>query len=191
MARLFGQLWGRNMAWTSFAIGVLVGAVLVPLVFALAVRLLAQTPEPITVPPSGLPDATITLSRDALSRMIDDALQETTIPLVSLRDPQLQLEPDAMLVLRMRGDTVLLGAQPIVLHMRVVPAANGVQVRTEQAEVGGALNIAGALTARLDESINADLAERLQFGEQFEVLSVASTTDALTIEARLRDTAAP
>jgi hypothetical protein len=179
------------MGWTSFAIGVVVGAVLVPLVFALAVRLLAQTPEPITVPPSGLPDAMITLSRDALSRMIDDALQETTIPLVSLRAPQLQLEPNAVLVLRMRGDTVLLGAQTIVLHMRVVPAANGVQVRTEQAEVGGVLNIAGALTARLDEGINADLAERLNFGDQFEVLSVASATDALTIEARLRDTPTP
>lgn len=179
------------MAWTSFAIGVVVGAVLVPLVFALAVRLLAQTPEPLVVPLSGLPDATITLSRDALSRMIDDALQETTIPLVSLRDPQLQLEPDAVLVLRMRGDTVLLGAQTIVLYMRVVPAANGVQVRTEQAEVGGALNIAGALTARLDEQINADLAKRLTFGEQFEVLSVTSAADALTIESRLREGAAP
>ncbi len=174
------------MEWTSFALGVVVGVILVPLLLALGLRIVTRAPEPIAMPSSGLPDATFTFSRDALGRMIDDALQETTIPLVSLRDPQVQLEPGAVLVLRMRGDTALLGAQTIVLRMRVVPTANGVQVRTERADVGGGLSIAGALTARLDERINADLAKRLAFADQWDITHVDGSTDAMIVEARLR-----
>ncbi len=177
------------MEWTSFALGVLVGVILVPLLFGLALRLVARGGEPLVVSPSGLPDATFTFSRDALQQMIDDALEETTIPLVSLRDPQLQLEPAGLLVLRLRGDTALLGAQTIVLRMRVVPAASGVQVRTERAEVGGGLNITGVLATRLDERINAALAQRLAFAEQWEVVGVDASTDTLTVEARLRSAA--
>jgi len=175
------------MRWTSFALGVVVGVVLALLVLGLVLRIGGRSLDPfVAQPASDLPDATFTFSRDALSRMIDDALAETTIPLVSLRDPQLQLEPGAVLLLRMRGDTALLGAQTIVLRMRVVPAPNGIQVQTERAEVGGGLSIAGALTARLDERINADLAQRLALMEQFEVLRVDGSTDAISVEARLR-----
>jgi hypothetical protein len=174
------------MEWTSFALGVLVGVIFVPFLLGLVLRVVGRSPEPIAVSPSGLPDATFTFSRDVLQRMIDDALQEATIPLISLHDPQLQLEPGGVLVLRMRGDTALLGAQTIVLRMRVVPAANGVQVRTERAEVGGGLNIAGALTARLDERINADLAKRLAFVDQWDITHVDGSTDAVIVEARLR-----
>lgn len=176
------------MAWTSFVLGMFVGVVLVVLLLALVLRIGARAPEPVVLPPTGLPDATFTFSRDALQQMIDESLGETTIPLVSLRDPQLQLEPGAVLLLRMRGDTALLGAQTIVLRMRVEPGANGVQVRTERAEVGGGLNIAGALTARLDERINADLGQRLAFAEQWDVTQVDGSTDAITVEARLRST---
>lgn len=167
------------MAWMSFALGVGVGVVLVLLLLGLLLRLGARSSQSLAAPPSGVPDATFTFSRDALSQMIDDALRNTTIPLVSLRDPQLQLEPNAVLVLRMRGDTALLGAQPILLRMRLLLAPNGVQVHTEQAEVGGGLNIVGALGPRLDERINADLRKRLPVGEQFEVLGVGSSTDAI------------
>jgi hypothetical protein len=161
---------------------------LTPLLLGLALRLFTRPSQPVvTLPPSGLPDATFTLSREALQRMIDDALQDVSIPLVSLRDPQLELEPDAVLVLRMRGDTVLLGAQPIVLRMRLVPTAEGIGVQTQSAEVGGRINIAGGLTQQLDARINAALAQRLSFGDQFEVLSTGGSTEAIMIEARLRD----
>jgi hypothetical protein len=176
------------MASISLLVGILLGALIAALLFGIALRLFARSSPPVAPQAaSGLPDATFTLSREALQRLIDDALRDMSIPLVSLRDPTVQLEPGGVIVLHMRGDTVLLGAQPVVLRMWVVPTADGVGVQTERAEVGGSFNIAGGLTERLDERINADLAQRLSFAEQFEVLAVDGTTDAITVEARLRE----
>lgn len=192
MTRLFESRRERRMVEVGFVIGILVGMVLLPLVLGLALWVTNRAAAPVAAQPaSGLPDATFSLSREALQRLVDDALRETNIPLVSLRDPQIQLEPGGLMVLNMRGDTVLLGAQPITMRMRVVPTANGVGVQTERAEVAGGFNLAGGLTQTLDERINADLAQRLGFAERFEVTGVDGSDTAINIEARLRDQPAP
>jgi hypothetical protein len=106
---------------------------------------------------------------------------------VSLRDPYLELEDGGVLVVRMRGDTVLLGAQPITLRMQIVPAEVGVGVATTSADVGVFGNIAGPLTDQLDLSINAELARRLAFASDFDVTGVDGTTDAVVVTARLKE----
>ncbi|HEY0604146.1 MAG TPA: hypothetical protein VGD58_14605 [Herpetosiphonaceae bacterium] len=171
----------------QFGLGLLAGGLLTLILLSVLLRLLGRTPEPVTPARSSeLPDLTLSLTRELLQRLIDDSLRDVSLPLISLRDPSVQLEPDAILVVRMRGDTVLLGAQMIVLRMRVVPAATGVQVVTQAADVGGLLDLAGPLTERLDQQINAELAQRLAFAEQFEVLSVDGTVDEVTITARMK-----
>lgn len=178
----------RTIMITSLLIGIGIGMLLAPLLLGVALRMFARTPDPISTQSlSGPHDVVVTISREAIGRMLDDALHELSLPLVSFRDPQIQLEPDAMVVLRMRGDTALLGAQPVVLRMRVVPTATGVGVRTESAEVGGAINVVGELTEQLDERINAELSERLRLPDQFEVVHIGGSTDAVTIETRLRN----
>jgi hypothetical protein len=175
-------------AMAQFGLGLLVGGVITLLVLALSLRLLSRAPQTDTNTRSGeLPDLTLSLTRDLLQRLIDESLRDVSLPLVSLRDPYVQLEPDAILVVRMRGDTVLLGAQMIVLRMRVVPAETGVRVVTQQADVGGMVNLVGPLTERLDQQINAELAQRLAFAEQFRVLSVGGNDQEVTITARMRD----
>ena len=172
-----------------FGTGLLAGGLLTILLLALTLRLMSRgadiTPAPAAS--GGAPELTVTLSRDLLERLIDDSLRETTIPLVTLRDPRVELADDAALLIRLRGDTVLLGAQPIVLRMRVQPAATGIAVATESADVGFLGNVAGPLTARLDAAINAELAQRLAFAEQFEVLDVAGDTSEVVVRARLRE----
>ncbi|MBV9788742.1 MAG: hypothetical protein JOZ51_11240 [Chloroflexi bacterium] len=172
----------------QFGLGLLAGGLLTIILLSVLLRLLGRAPEPITpTRSSDLPDLTLALTRELLQRLIDDSLRDVSLPLISLRDPNVQLEPGAILVVRMRGDTVLLGGQMIVLRMRVVPAETGVQVTTEAADVGGMLDLAGPLTERLDQQINADLAQRLAFAEQFEVLSVDGTTDEVMITARMKE----
>ncbi len=176
-----------RIALSSLGVGIIIGSLLTLAVLVLALRLLTRDPQPVT--PSlqpGLPNVTLALSRDALQHLIDDALHDVSIPLVTFRDPYVQLEPDALLVLRLRGDTALLGAQTIMLRMRVVPMDQGVGVITESADVGGRLNITGSLIQRLDEHINAELAQRFPFTDQLEVLNINSTSDELLIEARLQ-----
>jgi hypothetical protein len=172
---------------TLFGIGLLAGGVLTILLLALTLRLMnrAQLVQP---PPAlrGAPELTVTLTRDLLERLIDDSLANVALPLVTLRDPHLELEPDAVLVIRLRGDTALLGAQLIVLRMRMLPAAAGIAVQTESADVGILGNVAGPLTARLDATLNAELARRLAFAGQFEVLEVAGDRSEVTVRARLR-----
>lgn len=172
----------------QFGLGLLAGGLLTIILLSLLLRLLGRAPEP-TVPArsSELPDLTLSLTRELLQRLIDDSLRDVSLPLISLRDPHVQLEPGAILVVRMRGDTVLLGGQMIVLRMRVVPAATGVQVVTEAADVGGLVDLVGPLSQRLDQQINAELAQRLAFAEQFEVLSVDGTSDEVTITARMKE----
>jgi hypothetical protein len=175
-------------AMAQFGLGMLVGGLITLLALVLSLRLLSRAPQSSASSRSGeLPDLTLSLTRDLLQRLIDDSLRDVSLPLVSLRDPYVQLEPDALLVVRLRGDTVLLGAQTIVLRMRVVPAETGVKVVTQQADVGGMLDLAGPLTERLDQQINAELAQRLAFAEQFQVLSVGGSDQEVTITARMRD----
>jgi hypothetical protein len=172
----------------QFGLGLLAGGLLTLILLSLLLRLMGRAPEPVTPTRSGeLPDLTLVLTRELLQRLIDDSLRDLSLPLISLRDPNVQLEPGAILVVRMRGDTVLLGAQMIVLRMRVVPAETGVQVATEAADVGGLLDLAGPLTERLDQQINAELAQRLAFAEQFQVLNVDGTADEVTITARMKE----
>lgn len=171
----------------GFGIGILVGVVLAIVVFLVTVRLLGRSQLPIAGAGSGFPDLTLSLNRDLLQRLIDDSLRDAQIPLVSLRDPNVQFEPGGVLVLRMRGDTVLLGAQPIVLRMQILPATTGVRVQTTSADVGVLGNVAGPLTAQLDAQINAELARQLSFAEQWEVLEVGGTTEEVVITARLRE----
>lgn len=171
----------------QFGLGLLAGGLLTIILLSVLLRLLGRAPEPAAPTRSGeLPDLTLSLTRELLQRLIDDSLRDVSLPLISLRDPQVQLEPGAILVVRLRGDTVLLGAQMIVLRMRVVPAATGVQVATEAADVSGLIDLAGPLTERLDQQINAELAQRLAFAEQFEVLSVDGTSDEVTVTARMK-----
>jgi hypothetical protein len=167
-------------------LGLLLGTVLTLMALVLIFWLLTGAPE--VEPPvaqAGVPDMTLTLSRDAIQHMVDESLDEVAVPLVTLHDPSVELEPDAVVVLRVRGDTVLLGSQLIVLRMRVIPAGQSVNVVTEAADVGGRFNIAGPLTQQLDDQINAQLTERFSLGEKFEVLNVDSTTDAMLLEARV------
>jgi|GEM_PF-6906982 len=172
---------------SNFALGMLVGGVLAVLLLALLLRLLGRSAAvPMTESRPGNPELILTLNRDLLQRLIDDSLRDVEIPLVTLRDPRVQLEPDAILVVRLRGDTVLLGGQAIVLRMRLVPATAGVGVVTESADVGILGNVAGPLTNRLDELINAELAQRLAFASEFEVLAIDGTTEEVTITAQLR-----
>ncbi len=171
-----------------FALGILVGGLLTLVLLALTLRIMNRAQVLINPTASaGNPELTVTLSHDLLQRLIDDSLRDVALPLVTLRDPRIELEPDAVLVLRLRGDTVLLGGQAIVLRMRLTPAPAGVQVTTQTAEVGFLGNVAGPLTASLDAQINQELARRLAFAEQFEVLDVSGTTREVFIQARLRD----
>jgi hypothetical protein len=174
-------------ALSSLGVGIIVGSLLTLILLALAMQLLTRDPQRVTPnPQSGLPNVTIALRRDALQHLIDDALHDVSIPFITFRDPYVQLEPDALLVLRLRGDTLLLGGQTIALRMRVVPMDQGVGVVTESAKVEGRLNIPAALIQRLDQLVNAELARRLPFTEQIEVLNVGGTSDELIIEARLQ-----
>jgi hypothetical protein len=134
-----------------------------------------------------LPDLTLSLTRDLVQRLIDDSLHDVSLPLVTLRDPYVQLEPGAIVNVRLRGDTVLLGGQMIVLRMRVIPAETGVKVITEAADVGGLVDLAGPMTARLDQQINTELAQRLAFADQFQVLRVGGTAQEITIDAQMKD----
>jgi hypothetical protein len=170
-----------------FGIGILVGVVLAIVVFMITVRLLGRPQLPIADANTGFPDLTLSLNRDLLQRLIDDSLRDVQLPLVSLRDPNVQLEPGGVLVLRMRGDTVLLGAQPIALRMQLLPATTGIRVQTTSADVGVLGDVAGPLTQRLDEQINAELARQLSFAEGWEVLEVGGTTEEVVINARLRE----
>lgn len=173
---------------TLFGLGMLAGGLLTLLLLTLLLRITNGVRGlPDSGASNGAPELSVILSRDLLQRLIDDSLQEVTLPLVTLRDPRIELEPNAILVMRLRGDTVLLGAQAIVLRMRVAPAGSGVRVVTESAEVGVLGNIAGPLTAQLDEQINAELARRLAFAEQFDVLAVTGTTGEVVVNARLRE----
>jgi hypothetical protein len=171
-----------------FGLGMLVGGLLTLVLLALLLRLTNGVQAlPSSGARSALPELSVTLSRELLTRLIDDSLQDVALPLVSLRDPQIELEPNAVLVVRLRGDTVLLGAQAIVLRTRLVPAVSGVRVVTESAEVGVLGNIAGPLTARLDAQINAELARRLAFAEQFEVLEVSGNSTEVVVNAQLKE----
>lgn len=170
----------------NFGLGMLAGGLLTILVIVVVLRVQARSPElPASLGESGPPELTLLLSRDLLQRLVDDALQNVSLPLVSLRDPYLELESGGVLVIRMRGDTALLGAQSITLRMRIVPAEVGVGVVTESADVGVFGNVAGPLTSRLDESINAELARRLAFAADFAVTGVDGTTDEVIVAARL------
>lgn len=172
----------------QFGLGLLAGGLLTLIILSVILRLLSRSPEPAMPARSAeLPDLTLSLTRELLQRLIDDSLRDVSLPLISLRDPQVQLEPNAILVVRMRGDTVLLGAQMIVLRMRLVPGETGVQVVTEGADVSGMIDLAGPLTERLDQQINAELAQRLAFAEQFQVLSVGGTGDEVTVTARMKE----
>jgi len=180
-------LFTRTMI-SSFVIGIVVGSFVTLAVLGLMTRLLTRDPS--SVPPasqSGPPAVTITLPQDTLQYLIDDALADVSIPLVTLRDPYVQLEPDALMVLRLRGDTALLGGQTIVLRMRIVALDGRLGVVTESADIGGRINVTGTLTQQLDEQINAVLAERFALGDQLVVTSVGGTTDEITIEAHLRE----
>lgn len=171
-----------------FGLGILVGGILTIVLLALTLRIMNRAQAIIDPSAStGNPEITVTLSQGLLQRLIDDSLRDVALPLITLRDPRVELEPDAVIVLRLRGDTVLLGAQAIVLRMRLSPAPAGVQVATETAEVGFLGNVAGPLTATLDEQINEELARRLAFAGQFEVLDVSGTTREVLVQARLRD----
>lgn len=174
-----------------FGLGLLVGGVLTVLLLALLLRVIGATQRELPPLPAARwddePDLTLTLGRDLLLQLIRDGLRDLTLPLVQLRDPRIVLEPDALLQLTVRGDTALLGGQLIVLRMRIVPAELGVRVVTESAELRGLGDVAGPLTARLDQRINAALAEQLALAERFKVLDVGGTDSAVTITARLRD----
>lgn len=177
----------------EFGLGMLCGGVLAVLPLALVLRLVGMTQrrradvQPAAEPWGSQPELTLTLRRQLLQRLIAEGLRGLSLPLVELRDPQIQLEPDAVLKLVVRGDTALLGGQLVVLRMRIVPAPLGVQVVTESAGMQGLGEMAGPLTAKLDQRINALLAERMALAERFEVLSVDGTDEAVTVTARLRD----
>jgi hypothetical protein len=172
----------------QFGLGLLIGGVLTLLVLMLTARLLNRAPERADRARSDeIPDLTLSLTRDLVQRLIDDSLHDVSLPLVTLRDPYVQLEPGAIVQVRLRGDTVLLGGQMIVLRMRVIAGEAGVQVITEAADVGGLINLAGPLTSRLDQQINAELAQRLAFADQFHVLYVGGTAQEITIDARMKN----
>jgi hypothetical protein len=171
----------------SFTLGLVAGGLLTLLILMLLLRLSSRSVRvPTNVSQPGLPDLTLSLSRDLLHRLVVDGLRDVSLPLVTLRDPYVQLEPDAVLVVRLRGDTILLGGQMIVLRMRLVPAATSVRIVTQTADVGRLGNIAGPLTALLDQRLNLELAQRLAFASQFEILAVHGTTDEIMISARLK-----
>lgn len=178
-----------------FGLGILCGGVLAVLLLALVLRVLGgrqRTPsrravaEPTSERWGSQPDLTLMLSRDALTHLIAEGLRNLSVPLVTLRAPQVRLEPNALIQITVRGDTILLGGQMIVLRTRIVPAAVGVQVVTESAALGALGGVAGSLTSKLDERINAALTERLALAEQFEVLDIVGSDEAVTINARLR-----
>lgn len=169
----------------TFALGMLAGAVVVLLVLLLAARMSGKAPAP-APRSSALPELTLSITRELTQRIIDDGLSGVSIPLVTLRDPYVQLEPGGTIVLRLRGDTALLGAQTIVLHLRVEPAGHGVRLATSSATVPGLGSVAGALTDGLDRVVNAQLADRLSFGQDWEVLSVDGDEQAIEVLARLR-----
>lgn len=179
----------------EFGLGLICGGLLAVLLLALLLRLVAATQRSTphgslthaTAEPWGSqPEITLTLSRQLLQRQIAEGLRGLALPLIELRDPQIQLEPDAVLKLVVRGDTALLGGQLVTLRMRIVPAPVGVRVVTESAGMPGLGEVAGPLTAKLDQRINAVLAERMALAEPFEVLGVGGTDEALTVTARLR-----
>jgi hypothetical protein len=178
-----------------FGLGILCGGLLAVLLLALTLRIIGRTQQPrarrADQPGNERwdrqPDLTLTISRSALEHFIRESLRDLALPLISLRDPQIRLEPDALLQLIVRGDTALLGAQLIVLRMRITPAEIGVRVQTESAGLRGLGEVAGPLTAKLDERINAALAERLALASQLEVLDVGGSDESVTISARLRD----
>ncbi len=173
---------------TLFGLGMLAGGLLTLLLLVLVLRITNRVGELSDGGDSNAaPELSVILSRDLLQRLIDDSLQEVTLPLVTLRHPRIELESGALVVMRLRGDTVLLGAQAIVLRMRVTPASSGVRVVTESAEVGVLGDVAGPLTTQLDEQINAELARRLSFVEQFDVFEVTGTASEVVVNARLRE----
>jgi hypothetical protein len=168
----------------TFALGMLGGVVLVLLLMLLAVRVAGKALDP--APHSNaLPDLTLSVTRELTQRLVDDALREIRLPLVTMRDPYVQLEPGGVVVLRLRGDTALLGAQTIVLRLRVEPAGSGVRVASESAMVQGLGSVPAALTDRLDQTINAQLCKHLGFGRGWEVLSVDGDEHAIEVRARL------
>jgi hypothetical protein len=178
-----------------FGLGILCGGLLAVLLLALVLRIIGRTQQPSARRADqpgaerwdGQPDLTLALSRSLLEHVIREGLRDLELPLISLRDPQIRLEPDALIQLVVRGDTALLGAQLIVLRMRITPAEVGVRVQTESAGLRGLGDVAGPLTAKLDERINAALAERLALAAQFETLDVGGDDESVTITARLRD----
>ena len=95
----------------QFGLGVVVGGLATLIVLALTLRLLMRSPEQAALTPSAeLPDLSLSLTRDLLQRLIDDGLRDVSLPLITLRDPYVQLEPGGILVVRLRGDTVLVHA---------------------------------------------------------------------------------
>jgi hypothetical protein len=178
----------QDFSMLNFGLGMLAGGLITLLVIVIVVRVLARVPEiPEVAFDSGPPDLRLALSRELLQRLVDDALQDVSLPLIALRDPYLELESGGVLLVRLRGDTVLLGAQPITLRLRLVPAEVGVGVVTESADVGVFGNVAGPLTDQLDASINAELAQRLAFAQEFAVTGVDGTTDEVIVAARLKE----
>ena len=160
------------------------GVVLVLLLMLLTVRAAGKALE-LAPHSNALPDLTLSVTRELTQRLVDDALHDIKLPLVTVRDPYVQLEPGGVVVLQLRGDTALLGAQTIVLRLRVEPAGSGVRVASELATVQGLGSVPAALTDRLDQAINAQLSNQLSFAEGWEVLSVGGDEQAIEVRARL------
>lgn len=181
------RAWLRQrLLLPGFGRGVLAGVLLTLALLLIALRLLSFVAAPLPpVPAAGPPEVRVSLSRALLERLIADALAEVQVPLVTLRDPRLALGDGGRFALQLRGET-LLGAQPITLQMRVVPAAVGVGVLTERAELGGLSASASPLTQRLDAAINAQLARQLAFAQDFAVTGVDSSAGEVVVTARLR-----
>lgn len=180
------RAWVRQrLLLPGFGWGVLAGVLLTLALLLIALRWLSSAAPPPPAPAVGPPEVRVSLSHALLERLIADALAEVQVPLVTLRDPRLSLGDDGRFALQLRGET-LLGAQPITLQMRVVPAAVGVGVLTERAELGGLSTGASPLTQRLDAAINAQLARQLAFAQDFAVTGVDSSAGEVVVTARLR-----
>ncbi len=176
-----------RITMSSFVLGIVVGSLVMLVALSLTVQLLTR--DPLSVPPvtqPGSSDLTIVLPRDTLRYLIDDALANVEVPLVTVHESELLLEPGALVVLHLHGDAALLGAQTVVLRTRIVPLDGRLGVATESAVIGGRINVTGSLTQQLDEQINAILVERLPLDDRLEIVGVDGTADEIIIEAQLR-----